>query len=241
MMRRGLFAAIGVFLSAGLIVSALAQIPMTGAGKGGSGGGVVPATQWNPADRSSAFLAVSNVGRTVTYTNTGNTGEGIRSVDPSKTNQKVYMEHVIGTVVTNWQIGFAVIGASLAVGSNLGNATPTLGAGLNTTNGNFSDFDASGGSVTSIAPLTTVDRLGVAFNTSTMKIWFRKNGGGWNTVPGGAQDPAAGTGGLTVVLTGSPYYALVGLDANTGDHWTTNFASTDWVDVAPSGYTQLAP
>lgn len=205
-----------------------------------SGGAVVvPATTWSNTDKTSN-LALSNSNRTVTYSAVGNTNEGIRSAAATASNQKVYIEHVIGLVASNWNIGFAVIGATLSTGPNLVVNSPTLAFGVTTFNGQFKDADSPDDITSAIASTTAGDRIGIAYDTSAAKVWYRKNGGAWNSVIGGAQDPAAGTGGLIVALTGSPFYAWVGMDAITLDVFTTNFASGDWVDVAPVGFTQLA-
>jgi hypothetical protein len=197
------------------------------------------ATTWNNSDKSSSKLVLSNSNRTVTYNNTGNTDEGIRSVATTTTNQKVYIEHVAGTGPgSGWMIGFAVVAAPLQFG--VAQASPSLGFGFFTGSGIFYDADSANHVTACIPSLTVGDRIGIAFDTGALKTWARKNGGSWNPSIGGAQDPAAGTGGVAVVMTGSPYYAFVGMDAITGDVFTTNFASSNWADAAPSGYTQLA-
>jgi hypothetical protein len=213
-------------------------IALTGAGCGAPGGGSTPATTWSTTDKTSG-LTLSNANRTVTHIAGGNTVEGIRSIASTAANQKVYLEHVVGAVTTNWSFGFAVIGANLANGNNLDSISPSLAVGFSTSNGVYKDADNGVGAFVAVAALIAGDRLGIAFNTQTLLIWGRKNGGLWMPAIGGAQDPAAGTGGLGVVMTGSPYFAWCGMDANNGDNWTTNFASSDWVDAAPSGYTQL--
>jgi hypothetical protein len=143
-------------------------------------------------------------------------------------------------MATNWCFGFATSAAVFNVSS--WTATPTFSAGYITGGSIFRCADSPDDITLSIPVLGNGDRIGIAFDTGANRMWARKNGGGWMSSAGGTQDPTAGTsgGGSRVVLTGSPFYAFCGMDANTGDSWTTNFASTDWVDAAPSGYTQLA-
>jgi hypothetical protein len=195
------------------------------------------ATFWNSADKT-AGLVLSNSDRTVTYPSGGNTNQGIRSVAAAVASQKVYIEHVFTSFGTSNNPGFAISTSSLA---NLTGAfaSPSEAFALTPGNGNFSCTDSVNDGNSVIASCADGDRVDVAFDTALGLAWFRKNGGGWNSVLGGAQDPAAGTGGVDVPFAG-PYYAFVGLDANDGDTFTTNFATASWVGTAPTGFTQLA-
>lgn len=203
----------------------------------GSGGGSSPATTWNSADKTSN-LALSNSDRTVSFTGGSNQVAGIRSVASAVSSQKVYIEHVVGTILFAVRFGFADSAATLTDGNVFG-ASPTHAFGLNNEDGRFVCADSPDHTAVAIAACASGDRMGIAFDSASGKAWFRKNGGGWNSVIGGAQDPAAGTGGLTIPFAG-PYYAFGSIDANVGDVFTTNFASTSWTDAAPSGFTQLA-
>jgi len=198
---------------------------------------VIAATTWNSADKTSN-LTLSNSDRTVTYNTTGNQNANVRSVAPIATGQKVYIEHVITSMVTNFGIGFCTIGTSFA-GPASGIATPSTAFGFGVVNGKFQCNDSVNGTDNFFTPCAAGDRIGIAYDATAGKAWARKNGGGWNTVKGGAQDPAAGTGGAVVPSMGT-LYVHCGLDANTGDAITTNFASTDWADTAPSGFTQVS-
>ena len=196
------------------------------------------ATTWNSADKTTN-LNLSNSDRTVTYGIASNTNEGIRSVAATAASQLVYIEHVIGTISTSWVIGFATSVPALTTGGNIVGASPTRCFGF-VASGAFQCADSPDHTGAGIASLASGDRIGIAFNTVTAKAWARKNGGAWNSAVGGSQDPATGDGGRVVAVTGSPYHAWVGMDANTGDVFTTNFATDSWSDAAPSGYTQLA-
>ncbi len=194
------------------------------------------ATTWNPSDKT-AGLTLSNVNRTISHPTGGNTNEAIRSVAPVAAGQKVYVEYTIGAKTTAFTFGFCTIGTALA-GPSSGYTTPSTSFAFST-NGNLRCQDAPDDTIAHIASFTVGDRIGIAFNATTLRAWARKNGGAWNDIKGGAQDPAAGTGGALVPSMGT-LYAFCGLDANNGDAVTANFATGNWVDAAPSGFTQLA-
>jgi hypothetical protein len=195
------------------------------------------ATTWNPADKTSN-LTLSNSDRTVTYNTTGNQNANVRSVAPIVAGQKVYIEHVITAMVTNFGVGFCTIGTAF-IGPASGIGTPSTAFGFGIVNGKFQCNDSINGTDNFCTPCAAGDRIGIAYNATTGRTWARKNGGAWNAAAGGAQDPVAGTGGAVVPAMGT-MYVHAGLDANTGDALTTNFATASWVDAPPSGYTQVA-
>lgn len=203
------------------------------------GGGVAAATQWNPSDQ--VKMTVSGSGRTATYNGSGNANCGIRSIAATTASQKVYIEHLVGLISHAYQVGFADISAVLAGGTAAGDS-PSHAFTVSNGAGQFFCVDSVDNTEGGIASFTTGDRIGIAFNTATGLVWFRKNGGAWNTGQAGGQDPAAGTGGIVVPFAG-PYYAFYAPDGDSAggpDATTTNFASTDWVDTVPVGYSQLA-
>lgn len=81
------------------------------------------------------------------------------------------------------------------------------------------------------------DRIGIAFDASTRKIWFRKNGV-WNG------DPAAGTGEAGTVGSGTFY---PGVDIYTCGGGTRSATanlypqSSDFTGSIPSGFSAYAP
>jgi hypothetical protein len=152
-------------------------------------------------------------------------------------SQKVYIEHVVGAMTTSFAFCFGTIGTSLAAGPGGGISTPSTKFGI-LTNGTFHCGDAPWDTGPAIPSVTVGDRIGIAFDSGGLLVWFRKNGGIWN-VSDVAGDPVAGTNGIVVPNMGT-LYAIGNMDGNTGDVFTTNFASTDWADAAPAGYTQLA-
>lgn len=80
---------------------------------------------------------------------------------------------------------------------------------------------------------TTGDRLCWAINVTTGKAWWRKNNGSWQS-----GDPAAGTGGYTIPISG-PFYAAVGMysDAGSTIQVTLCALASSWSYSAPSGFS----
>lgn len=207
-------------------------------------GGAAAATTWDSGFKT-ANLTLSNASRTVTFNAGGNEGAAVRSVAATVASQKVYIEHVVGTVVSAFFIGFVTSASTLTY--QYGVATPSTAFFVATPGCSMQcddSADAAGGfhiigtGATSIA---AGDRLGLALNTVTKQLWARKNGGAWcaGTDLGGSHDPVTNTGGTVLPFAG-PYYAFVAMDANPTDVFTSNFASGDWADAVPSGYSQLA-
>jgi hypothetical protein len=127
-----------------------------------------PATTWNNSDKTSG-LVLSNSNRTVTYPTGGNTNQGIRSVAFVTTNQKVYIEHTINAVTTGMFIGFVTIGSALA-GSGAVDGSPSAGFAWSLS-GQFRDGDSPDFTTVFGAACTVGDRMGMAFDSQTMKSW----------------------------------------------------------------------
>jgi len=188
------------------------------------GGG---ATSWNPSD-TTANLVLSSSNRVATATG-GN--QGARSIASVVANQKVYMEYVPTVDSNNQQYGFALATHDLT--HILGGDEGTVKSFGVTFGGTYADAGSvdDGAAMPSYAP---GDRVGIAYDDGAKKLWSRVNGGAWSN----SGDPAAGTGGRAVSVSGT-LFACAWIQFNT-EITTARFASTDWVDAAPSGYTQLA-
>jgi hypothetical protein len=200
------------------------------------------ATIWD-ANAKSSNESVANNGRTVTWLPVGGGLGWVRSLHTTTSNQKVYLEHVITNVVSNYFIGFGHEDVDPNYFPWGYNTTPSTLFFLVART--FECMDSPDGHNWSLAAdPNDGDRVGIAFDTSLSppKVWFRLNGTGWNqgwiNSGAGPQNPATGQGGFRIPFAG-PYHAWMGHDGNTGDNLTTNFASGDWVDAAPSGFTQL--
>jgi hypothetical protein len=210
---------------------------LTGAGKGtvGGGAGATSAT-WNPSDKA-ANVTLSNFNLTMV----GTTGpESVRTGATLTTNQNVYIETILDNRAFNPRIGFASSVESLTVA--LGTSFPPESFGLGYNTGIYNcGGSADDGTATLPGGMANGDEVDLAFNSVLLRVWFRLQGGGWNITIGGAQDPAAGTGGLIVSANNAltTYSAIAEASANA-DQITARFSSASWVRSAPSGYTQLA-
>jgi len=191
---------------------------------GGGGGG---ATTFNPSDKSANLtLDATNLIATATGNNVG-----VRSIASVVTNQKVYMEYVPTVNANDQQYGFALATHNLSniVGSDESGAK-FFGVTFGGTYGDFGSAD-HGAAMPSYA---TGNRVGIAYDDSAKRFWSRVNGGAWSN----SGDPAAGTGGRVVSVTGT-LFACIYIGFNT-EITTANFSSATWVDTPPSGFTQLA-
>ncbi|EYF05044.1 SPRY domain-containing protein [Chondromyces apiculatus] len=106
--------------------------------------------------------------------------------------------------------------------------TGGMGAFLNTTGSLADPFSTPNFSG---APYGPGDVVGVAADLDAGRVFFRKNGGWMN-----GANPAAGNGGVEImVLPGSgSYYPAIGL--STGDVATFNFGATDFAYPPPEGF-----
>lgn len=186
------------------------------------------ATTWNPSDKS-ASITLSG-GDLVATANAG--GQGVRSIAAVGASQKVYMEYVPTVNANDQQFGFALATHNVAttLGGSEGGVSKSFGVRYT---GSYLDFSSADHNA-AMPSWTTSNRVGIAFDRGANLFWSRVNGGAWSN----SGDPAAGTGGRAVSVTGTVYACLyIGFSTEVT---TARFASTDWVDAAPSGFTELA-
>lgn len=196
--------------------------------------GSSPATTWDadtPAKKSTR-ITLSNVNLTARV-NTGNYG-AVLSEAATTASQLVYVEFVIDTVVFGPAVGFGNASTTGLDAQLPGiSSTSTAFYFSNYNGGTFKCVDSANNDA-AVFTVTAGDNVGIAFNTSTGRVWARKNGGAWSN----SGDPAAGTNGYAVPFAG-PYYAIAH-GGDTNDQVTAKFASSSWTYSAPSGYSQLA-
>lgn len=186
------------------------------------------ATTWNPADKS-ASLTLSGGDLVATA---GANNLGVRSIAAVGAGQKVYMEYVPTVNANDQQFGFGLATRTLTtfLGSNEGGVSKSFGVRYL---GNYLDFSSADNNA-AMPSWTTGNRVGIAYDDGAKLFWSRVNGGAWSN----SGDPAAGTGGRAVSVSGTLYACLyIGFSTEVT---TARFASTEWVDAAPSGFTQLA-
>ena len=209
------------------------------------------ATIWD-ANMTGPALRVEPNGRSLFFNTGTNTPVVSRSLHRSTPNQKIYAEFVIPQEIVYGYAHFIQFIVPEAVvdletwQNNWANQSPALGCAISLTPLVYQHFmcsDSPDNSIVTIPPFVAGDRVGVAFDTSLtpMKIWFRRNGAAWNEVLDDGSNPATGAGGLRVPLTGTFYIAVdISIpNTETGIIVVANFASTNWIDAPPAGFTQL--
>lgn len=207
---------------------------------------VETATAADTQDASAAVLTVtfdsatatnvtlSNGDLTATHTNT-TTGSGVRVASASaKTTGKYYFEV---TTVAGHGSGDAIgIMATTTSYNNMTAANPdTYGEVLR--NSGVILYSGSN-SFKTLATFFPGDVCGVAVDLTARLIWYRRNGGNWNGLAIGSENPATGTGGVTITGTGAyvPAVAFGGGGTAASDAFTANFGATSFANAAPSGF-----
>lgn len=184
-----------------------------------AGGGFSPlagATAWNPADKSSS-TTLSN--GDLTFTRDASGAGGVRAL-VGRTSGKYYWE-----ITINNSAGVIVIGA-IGGETSLTGSLGGYGFAWRSTTGGF--FNGSG--APSPGSYTTGDVLMIAFDRTNSLVYVGKNGSWY-----GSMDPSAGTGGVSVSISGATYpNAEV---TGSGGQITANFGATPFNYSVPTGFT----
>lgn len=145
---------------------------------------------------------------------------------------KTYCEVIVGGSLTG-SARFGVCNQSMAVSTLLG----ADANGLGWDSGGTVKFNNT--TLATIAPFTTADNLGMAFDISNQKVWFRKNGGNWNNDVIGNQDPANNIGGISLSTIIGGFAVSWGGSASTS--CTLQPDASSWTYSAPSGFVSQSP
>jgi hypothetical protein len=182
-----------------------------------------PLPTWNPSDLVAATLSGANLA--VTSTGTG----GVRS-NASYTSGKYYWEVFINTHNTG-MIGVANAAVNLATVAGAG-----TGACVVVTNGEIYNNNADAG--INIGVLSNGTWVSVALDVGNRLIWFRNNtlSGSWNATGGSANNPATGTGGISVSAIVSTGLFALACWTGTGDTQTANFGGSAFSYSVPAGF-----
>lgn len=128
-------------------------------------------------------------------------------------------------------MGVGIMGAACGAGTALG-TTVDSGALFNGDT-NFYVGNASVGN-TGIS-LAAGDVIDTATDIGHQNIWFRKNGGNWNS--SGTANPVTNTGGLSFAgITNSTYYAAALIENNGPTQITADFGGSAYAHTPPSGF-----
>jgi hypothetical protein len=181
-------------------------------------------TTWNPADLSGIALSGSNL----IATSTGNF-QGVRA-NKSVSSGKSYFELTIGTFSSGF-VGMAKSTADLTSGGTTG------AVGVNSSGGIEVNGSAAGISIGSIGG----GIVGIAVDRSNNLIWFRRGASGsWNASSGTANDPATGTGGVSIsTVTGALFPWFIAVFGGAGQAVTANFGAGGFAGTIPPGFSAI--
>lgn len=84
---------------------------------------------------------------------------------------------------------------------------------------------------------STGQKVCVALDLDNMRVWFRLNGGNWNS--SGLADPATNVGGYDISAFGYGGVWPVNIFGGSGSVITTNFGDSSFAFTAPSGFLGL--
>lgn len=183
-------------------------------------------------DGIASNVALSNGSLTATHSNTTN-NSGARSTFLKSTG-KFYFEVTMSNVHGDFDCcGILLFGGSYT--DFVTNGTSCVATYKN--NGNIFSNNANSGRT--LGAIASGDVIGVAVDLATRKSWLRKNGGNWNGLAIGSENPATGLGGTTIQASGlfGPAVGFGGTGTATNDAMTANFGGTTFAAAAPSGFT----
>jgi len=182
-------------------------------------------TTWNPADKHPS-ITLSNSDKSYQEA----TAAGWLSVrsTTSKTSGKWYYEVRFDTAANFSDYGFGNSAAGLA--GYPGQNTNSVGVVSN------GEVFRNGSLGLLMSSFTTGDVVCLALDIANFKFWVRKNGGAWNNLQGGTQDPATNQGGqaLASAMTGAIF--CMGGTSNTATRQTGRWAAADFSYSPPSGF-----
>lgn len=185
-------------------------------------------TTWNPSDKSSGF-ALSGGNLTAVYSSFA--VGGVRAA-ASATSGKYYWE-VTATTATGTQFGMASGSWTLSNGLSSGAGIGTVGVDFSATSGGIF-FDGTATGIT-IGAGSNGMVVCLAVDLTAKLFWARIGAGNWNG--SAANNPATGTGGVSIVNLGG---AIAAFPATTGQFSgssvTANFGATGFAQAVPSGF-----
>lgn len=184
-----------------------------------------PAPGWNPADKSAVTtLSDANLHATVAFP----TGPGGARSTTTQTTGKFYYEQKRNVRGDANLLGFGFANASASLIPNGPSADMVIWF-------QTSGYVAGPSGWLNLGAITTAaDEWGaIAIDIAADKFWIR-NAAGWDG------DPAAGTGGYTLGITG-PFYALFSTYAGAGGEGLTNLGGSAFAYAVPGGFSAWAP
>lgn len=170
-------------------------------------------------------ITLSNGNNTATFTS----GQAVALGIDGSSSGKYYFEVTFtsGTASSNASVG--LVPASEPLDSQVGynDIAPTVGLFQNSGT-IYTDGGTNSGTGTSFETAGNV--VCVAYDATNRLVWFRVGNGNWNN--SASNNPATGTGGITVTGT-SEMYPAIGTDS--ASVWNTNF--NFFSQAVPSGFS----
>jgi hypothetical protein len=195
---------------------------------------------WSATDITSSVITLSQNNTLATATN-GNGGVRATQGYAQGGSQKVYLEYII------FDARIGAVGFQTTIAGGVGVAredfTLTSGTGTNSILINYSGniYNNSGTGTALFSLLDTYPyNLGVALDVSAQKVWFRQNGGGWNSDVIANQNPANGTGGYSMsswFTSGHTLYPYLFYSNNNQSAIAINMGVYSFLYPMPSGFT----
>jgi hypothetical protein len=202
-----------------------------GPGTPASSGGGSTAT-FDPAQKFQITLSGGNL----TATNSVGAGQfGVARGTTSHSTGKFYLEWTTTISGTN-QVGIGLSDTTQSFASGFYNGGVAHSMGTTVTSAVSLLKSPIGASSVSFAAGggTTGDVVGFAIDIGAGLTWARRNAGNWNNDIIANQNPATGTGGIPISLTGALYFACdVQSNAASG---TVNTGGSAYANAAPSGF-----
>lgn len=152
----------------------------------------------------------------------------------SKSTGKFYLEWTVTIDAGNQVgIGFSDTTQSFASGFFNGGATHSMGLTITATVARW-QFNSGGSTAIAAGGAATNDVIGVAIDVGTGKVWARINAGNWNNDILANQNPATGTGGVAIGLTGAVFFSC---DVeSTTIQGILNTGGSAYANTAPTGF-----
>lgn len=189
-------------------------------------GGAGATTTFDPSNKST-HITLSG-GNLVSTSGAGSSNStAVRSVASHSTG-KFYCEFTLTSGTPGGNDGCGLCNGSFVIdgGSFLGNNSNSCSYF------NGGSYFGISGAAAAPGSQSSGDIIGMAVDAGAALIWFRRNGGQWNS--DGLANPATGAGGGTFTISGALFAAVEG--EVSGDTWTANFGGSAYANAAPSGF-----
>lgn len=191
---------------------------------------------WNPSDKSTANIVLSNGNLTATVTASAIGNNGVRTT-ASNSSGKFYWEVTVGTVNStsdNTCIGITT-GAQSLTGISGSNGVNSFIVYADTSvfyNGSSAGIPNAGGGLANAV-------WSFALDMNAKLIWVRKGAGSWNG--NGGNNPATGVGGFNISSVFGSVAAFPMFGPNNNAVVTINLGATAFSNSVPSGFVAGFP